>query len=97
MAQAKIVTEQELKRALSILRDRRHADRDRLALLLTHWAGMRVCEVAALTRDKLIGPAGEVLEEWREGVVLARRAITDPSPPQPPVTFPPSPSLSGEV
>ena len=39
MAQAKIVTEQELKRALSILRDRRHADRDRLALLLTHWAG----------------------------------------------------------
>ena len=65
MAQAKIVTEQELKRALSILRDRRHADRDRLALLLTHWAGMRVCEVAALTRDKVLGPAGEVLEEWR--------------------------------
>ena len=65
MAQAKIVTEQEMKRALSILRDRRHADRDRLALLLTHWAGMRVCEVAALTRDKVLGPAGEVLEEWR--------------------------------
>ena len=65
MAQAKIVTEQELKRALSILRDRRHADRDKLALLLTHWAGMRVCEVAALTRDKVLGPAGEVLEEWR--------------------------------
>ena len=59
MAQAKIVTEQEMKRALSILRDRRHADRDRLARLLTHWAGMRVCEVAALTRDKVLGPAGE--------------------------------------
>ena len=44
MAQAKIVTEQEFKRALLILRDRRHADRDRLALLLTHWAGMRVSE-----------------------------------------------------
>ena len=64
MAQAKIVTEQELKRALSILRDRRHADRDRLALLLTHWAGMRVCEVAALTRDKVLGPAGRC---WRSG------------------------------
>ena len=48
MAQAKIVTEQELKRTLSILRDRRHGDLDRLALLLTHWAGMRDCEMAAL-------------------------------------------------
>ena len=37
MAQAKIVTEQEFKRALSILRDRRHVDRDRLALRLTQW------------------------------------------------------------
>ena len=53
MAQAKIVTEQEMKRALSILRDRRHADRDRLALLLTHWAGMRVCGLATLTSDPI--------------------------------------------
>ena len=44
---------------------RRHAARDRLALLLTHWAGMRVCEAAGLTRDKVLGPEGEVLEEWR--------------------------------
>ena len=65
MAQAKVLTEQELKRALSIIASRRHADRDRLALLLTHWAGMRVCEVAALTRDKVLGPTGAVLEEWR--------------------------------
>jgi integrase/recombinase XerD len=36
-----------------------------MALLLTHWAGMRVCEVAALTRDKVLGPGGEILEEWR--------------------------------
>ncbi len=65
MAQAKVLTERELKRALAVAATRRHADRDRLALLLTHWAGMRVCEVAALTRDKVLGPAGEVLEEWR--------------------------------
>jgi integrase/recombinase XerD len=26
---------------------------------------MRVCEVAALARDKVLGPTGEVLEEWR--------------------------------
>jgi integrase/recombinase XerD len=77
MAQAKIVTEQELKRALSILRDRRHADRDKLALLLTHWAGMRVCEVAALTRDKVLGPAGEVLEEKDEAVLHANQTQSD--------------------
>lgn len=65
MAQAKVLSEKELKRALAVIATRRHADRDRLALLLTHWAGMRVCEVAALTRDKVIGPTGDILDEWR--------------------------------
>ncbi len=65
MAQAKVITEQELKRALGMVAGHRHAQRDRMALLLTHWAGMRVCEVAALTRDKVLGPDGEVLSEWR--------------------------------
>ena len=67
MAQAKVITEQELKRALGMVSGRMHAARDRLALLLTHWAGMRVCEVAALTRETVLGPAGEILEEWRLG------------------------------
>ena len=65
MSQAKVLTERELKRALAVITSRRHADRDRLALLLTHWAGMRVCEVAALARDRVIGPNGDVLDEWR--------------------------------
>ena len=65
MAQAKVITEQELKRALGIVAGRKHAARDRLALLLTHWAGMRVCEVAALTRGTVLGPSGDILEEWR--------------------------------
>ena len=65
MAQAKVVTEQELKRVLAMISTHRHAARDRLALLLTHWAGMRVCEVAGLTRDQVLAPDGEVLEEWR--------------------------------
>ena len=65
MPQAKVLSEQEFKRALAVVAKRRHHARDRLALLLTHWAGMRVCEVAALTIDKVIGPAGEVLDEFR--------------------------------
>jgi len=63
MPQAKIVSEQELKRALAVVAARRFAERDRLALLLTHWAGMRVCEVAALTRDRVLSPDGLVLDE----------------------------------
>lgn len=65
MPQAKVLSEQEFKRALAVVPTRRHAARDRLALLLTHWAGMRVCEVAALTREVVLGPTGIVLEEWR--------------------------------
>lgn len=64
MPQAKVITEQEFKRALAIVAARRHAARDKLALLLTHWAGMRVCEVAALTWGTVLGPAAEILEEW---------------------------------
>ena len=64
MAQAKVLTEQELKRALAIIAGRR-TERHRLALLLSHWAGMRVCEVTALPRDKVLGPTGAALEEWR--------------------------------
>ena len=54
MAQAKVLSEQEFKRALAVVAKRRHHARDRLALLLTHWAGMRVCEVAALNRNLCI-------------------------------------------
>ena len=65
MAQAKVVSEQELKRALGVISGHRHAQRDRMALLLTHWAGMRVCEVATLTRGTVLGPTGDIVEEWR--------------------------------
>ena len=65
MAQAKVITEQELKRALGIVAGRKHAARDRLALLLTHWAGMRVGEVAALRVWDVLGQDGTVKAEIR--------------------------------
>ena len=67
MAQAKILTEAELKRALAVIAQRRHAQRDRLALLLTHWAGMRVCEVAALTLEKVVDSTGNIMDEFNLG------------------------------
>ena len=37
MTQAKVLTEQEFKRALAVIAKRRHAERDQLALPITHW------------------------------------------------------------
>ena len=58
MAQAKVLTEAELKRALAVVAGRRHAEWDRVALLLPHcrirrWnsvaaMGVAVCAVGAL-------------------------------------------------
>ena len=48
MSQAKTLTERELRKVLSHIALRKHAIRNRAMLLVTHWSGMRVGEVAAL-------------------------------------------------
>ena len=49
MAQARVLTDKELKQVLNYNDAcERHAARNRLMLLLTHWAGMRIGEVVAL-------------------------------------------------
>lgn len=63
MAQAKTLTERDLKRLLDLIRVRKHAWRDRLMLLMTTWAGMRVGEVAALTVGDVRDAEGRVREE----------------------------------
>ena len=60
MAQAKVVSEQELKRALGVISGHRHAQRDRMALLLTHWAGTLVYNLNQCARNAS-GLAGRVL------------------------------------
>jgi integrase len=50
MGKAKTLTAQELRRVQDYIASRAHAARNRAMLLLTHLAGMRVGEVAALTR-----------------------------------------------
>ena len=44
---------------------RRHALRNRVMLLMTHWAGMRVGEVAALRYADVIGADGSINAEIR--------------------------------
>jgi integrase/recombinase XerD len=48
MPQARVLNPQELRRVLDYIATRKHSLRNRAMLLLTHYAGMRVGEVASL-------------------------------------------------
>lgn len=49
MKQAKVLNDAEFKRVLSTLEHSKHAPRNRLAVMLSHLAGLRVGEIASLT------------------------------------------------
>ena len=63
MAQAKTLTANELRKVLSNLPVNRYRLRNRLMLLMTHWAGMRVGEVAALRISDVRSAEGKVKPE----------------------------------
>ena len=63
MAQAKTLTEKELKRVLATIGTQRHAARNATMLLLTHWAGMRAGEVAALKIKDVLADDGTIRNE----------------------------------
>ncbi|HHT8992370.1 TPA: tyrosine-type recombinase/integrase [Burkholderia cenocepacia] len=65
MKQAKTFTEKELKQVLTYVSLRRHALRNRAMVLLTHWAGMRVGEVAALLVRDVLDTDGSIKSEIR--------------------------------
>lgn len=63
MPQAKTLTAQELDRVLSYISTRPHSARNRVMLLMTVWAGLRVGEVAALTIGDVRAADGAVKDE----------------------------------
>lgn len=65
MKQAKTLTPQDLRQALGQAALSRHAARDKAMLLLTHLAGMRVGEVAALRVGDVLDAEGSVKSELR--------------------------------
>lgn len=65
MAQAKILSSQDLATVLAYVDTRRHAMRNRCMLLLTHYAGLRVGEVACLRWQDVVNIDGTVKEEIR--------------------------------
>lgn len=63
--QAKTLTQQELRRVLDYIATRPHALRNRVLLLATHYAGMRVGEVANLRYEDVVDAAGVIRDEIR--------------------------------
>lgn len=54
MKQARVLNETELKRVLAVCSVGRYGQRNRLALLLSHYAGLRVGEIASLKWNQLL-------------------------------------------
>lgn len=59
-----MLTDAELKRVLAVIAQGKHAQRNRLAMLLSHYAGLRVGEIAALTWGMLLQPDGRVASSF---------------------------------
>jgi integrase/recombinase XerD len=64
LKQAKVLTEPEFKRVISVVAQGRLPERNRMAVMLSVLAGMRACEIAALTVGSVIDsrgvPKGEI-------------------------------------
>lgn len=65
MAQAKTLTDKELKKVLNFISCHKHAARNRAMLLVTHWSGMRVGSVAALKIGDVVNEDGTIRDEVR--------------------------------
>lgn len=60
MKQAKVLTQAELKRVLTVSAVGKHGPRNRLTLLLSHYAGLRVGEIASLSWNQLLDQQGQI-------------------------------------
>lgn len=63
MKQAKVINDGEMKRLLAIVDAGKHAHRNRVAVMLSYMAGLRVGEIAALTIGDVYDSDGNVREQ----------------------------------
>lgn len=71
MKQAKVPTEQEIKRLLAVVQQGRYAERDRCAVMLSFYAGLRVSEIAGLVFGDVFDEGGKPRDQ-----ILLRAEIT---------------------
>ena len=67
MAQASVLTDTEIRRVFRIIATTRHAGRNRLAFVLSIYAGLRIGEIAALTVSDVATANGDVRSEIKLG------------------------------
>lgn len=67
MAQAKVLSEKDVRKVLLYIASRKHATRNRAMFVLLNSTGMRVGELAALRLCDVLGSNGEIVEEIRLG------------------------------
>ena len=65
MAQAKTLNPDDLATVLAFINTQRYATRNRAMMLLTHWAGLRIGEVAALRWMDVVTHSGQIKDEIR--------------------------------
>ena len=65
MAQAKTLSTADIEQLLSYITTRKYAARNRAMVLLTHWAGLRIGEVAVLRWSDVMNLDGKVKDEIR--------------------------------
>jgi integrase/recombinase XerD len=63
MAQAKVLSEKELKKVLQYCDQHKHSTRNKAMLLMTHLAGLRVGECASLRVKDVLTNEGEIKDE----------------------------------
>ncbi|MDB5585899.1 MAG: site-specific integrase [Devosia sp.] len=59
-----MLNDAELKRVLTIVGQGKHAARNRIAVLLSHYAGLRVGEIATLRWSDVLGANGELKQQF---------------------------------
>jgi integrase/recombinase XerD len=64
MKQARVLNEVEIKRVLIYCMGTKYAQRNRLAILLSHYAGLRVGEIASLSWEQLLDMDGNVRSQF---------------------------------
>src|SRR5271170_4017419 len=67
VAQASVLTDSDIRRVFRIVETTRHAERNRLAFVLSIYAGLRVGEIAALQTGDVATANGDVRREIKLG------------------------------
>ncbi len=65
MAQAKTLNSKEIKQVLNYVSAKKYGTRDRALILVSHYSGMRVGEIASLTIGHILDGSGKIKSEIR--------------------------------